>query len=157
MHPHRACSSRVEGSEGPPLNPGSGLHAAWAQPALSEAGSDRSRWGRSGREQSTTTCGLLDDAKLNKQVVERGWTDVTLSRRPGQEEPSGDRARKDRAVAITATARELACLIYLMVTRGEEYVEKGMDAYPRDSRDQRPALRLQAHLRGVAGGAPVPA
>ncbi|MDE0028539.1 MAG: IS110 family transposase [Deltaproteobacteria bacterium] len=40
-------------------------------------------------------------------------------------------ARKDRAVAITATARELACLIYLMVTRGEEYVEKGMDAYEK--------------------------
>ena len=64
-------------------------------------------------------------------------------------------ARKDRAIAITATACELACLIYLMVTRGEEYVEKGMDAYPRDSRDQRPALRLQAPQRGVAGGAPV--
>jgi len=40
-------------------------------------------------------------------------------------------ARKDRAVAITATARELACLIYLMVTRGEEYVGKGMDAYEK--------------------------
>ncbi len=40
-------------------------------------------------------------------------------------------ARKDAAVAITATARELACLIYLMVTRGEEYVEKGMDAYEK--------------------------
>jgi transposase len=40
-------------------------------------------------------------------------------------------ARKDTAVAITATARELACLIYLMVTRGEEYVEKGMDAYEK--------------------------
>lgn len=40
-------------------------------------------------------------------------------------------ARKDTPVAITATARELACLIYLMVTRGEEYVEKGMDAYEK--------------------------
>ena len=40
-------------------------------------------------------------------------------------------ARKGTAVAITATARELACLIYLMVTRGEEYVEKGMDAYEK--------------------------
>ena len=40
-------------------------------------------------------------------------------------------ARKDKVVAITATARELACLIYLMVTRGEEYVEKGMDAYEK--------------------------
>ena len=40
-------------------------------------------------------------------------------------------ARKDAAVAITATARELACLIYLMATQGEEYVEKGMDAYEK--------------------------
>ena len=40
-------------------------------------------------------------------------------------------ARKDAPVAITATARELACLIYLMVTRGEAYIEKGMEAYER--------------------------
>ena len=40
-------------------------------------------------------------------------------------------ARKDKPVAITATARELACLIYLMVTRGEEYVEQGMEAYEK--------------------------
>ena len=40
-------------------------------------------------------------------------------------------ARKDKPVAITATAREFACLIYLMVTRGEEYVEKGMDAHEK--------------------------
>ena len=40
-------------------------------------------------------------------------------------------ARKDAPVAITATARELACLIYLMVTQGEAYVEKGMEAYEK--------------------------
>ena len=40
-------------------------------------------------------------------------------------------ARKDAPVAITATARELACLIYLMVTRGEDYVEKGIDTYEK--------------------------
>jgi len=39
--------------------------------------------------------------------------------------------RKDTPVAITATARELACLIYLMVTRGQDYVEKGMQAYEK--------------------------
>ena len=36
---------------------------------------------------------------------------------------------REAPVAITATARELACLIYTMVTRGEEYVEKGMETY----------------------------
>ena len=40
-------------------------------------------------------------------------------------------ARKDKPVAITATARDLACLIYLMVTRGEEYVEQGMEVYEK--------------------------
>ena len=35
-------------------------------------------------------------------------------------------ARKDAPVAITATARELACLIYTLVTRGDEYVERGI-------------------------------
>ncbi len=40
-------------------------------------------------------------------------------------------ARKDAPVAVTATAREIACLACTMVTRGEEYVERGMDAYER--------------------------
>ena len=35
----------------------------------------------------------------------------------------------DTPVAIKATARELACLVYLMVTEGQEYVEQGIDAY----------------------------
>ena len=50
-------------------------------------------------------------------------------------------ARMDKAVAITATARELACLIYLMVTHGEEYTEKGMKAY-----EQRRKNRSFSHL-----------
>ena len=55
-------------------------------------------------------------------------------------------ARKDTAVAITATAREPVCLIYLMVTRGEEYVEKGMDAYEKRRID-----RTFANLNRKAG------
>ena len=50
-------------------------------------------------------------------------------------------ARKDKPVAITATARELACLIYLIITRGEEYVEQGMEIY-----EQRRLNRSFAHL-----------
>ena len=37
--------------------------------------------------------------------------------------------------------RELACLIYLMITRGEEYVEQGMEIY-----EQRRLNRSFAHL-----------
>ena len=44
-------------------------------------------------------------------------------------------------VAIKATARELACLIYLMVTEGQKYVEQGIDAY-----EKRRLNRKFAHL-----------
>ena len=40
-------------------------------------------------------------------------------------------SRMDTPVAIKAPARELACLIYLMVTEGQEYVEQGIDAYEK--------------------------
>ena len=50
-------------------------------------------------------------------------------------------ARKDAAVAVTATARELACLIYMMVTRGQEYLEKGVEAWEKQR-----AERTHAHL-----------
>ncbi|MDE0208251.1 MAG: hypothetical protein OXI66_19250 [Boseongicola sp.] len=36
----------------------------------------------------------------------------------------GRLARKDAPVAIAATARELACLIHTLVTRGEECVDR---------------------------------
>ncbi|MCY4503950.1 MAG: IS110 family transposase [Alphaproteobacteria bacterium] len=55
-------------------------------------------------------------------------------------------ARKDTPVAITATARELACLIYLTVTRGEQYVEKGMQAYEK-RRIDRTLTNLQRKAR----------
>ena len=58
-------------------------------------------------------------------------------------------ARKDAPVAITATARELACLIYTMVTRGEAYVEKGMEAYEKRRVDRTLAnLRRKARTLG---------
>ena len=44
--------------------------------------------------------------------------------------------RKDTPVAITATARELACLIQSLVTRGDEHVECGIRTFeqPRINR-----------------------
>ena len=50
-------------------------------------------------------------------------------------------ARMVTPVAIKATARELACLVYLMVTEGQEYVEQGIDAY-----EKRRLNRKFAHL-----------
>ncbi|MDE0112966.1 MAG: hypothetical protein OXN84_11870, partial [Albidovulum sp.] len=54
-------------------------------------------------------------------------------------------ARMGKPVATTATARELGLLIYLMATRGGEYVERGMQAFERIR-----ATRTVANLnRGV--------
>ncbi len=58
-------------------------------------------------------------------------------------------ARMDTKVAIVATARELACLIYLMVTRGQHYVEHGMEVYESRRLDRKfSALRRQAKKLG---------
>ena len=57
-------------------------------------------------------------------------------------------ARKDAAVAVNATARELACLIYLMVTRGQEYIEKGVEAWEQQ-RAERTHARLVTKARAI--------
>lgn len=51
-------------------------------------------------------------------------------------------SRMDKAQAIKATAHHLARLIYLMLTRGQPYVEKGLDAYEQ-TRKQRQLQALQ--------------
>ena len=58
-----------------------------------------------------------------------------------REEHRARLARMDTPVAIKANARKLACLIYLMVTEGKEYVEQGIDAY-----EKRRLNRRFAHL-----------
>ncbi len=61
----------------------------------------------------------------------------------------GRLARMDTAVAVVATARELACLIYLMVTCGQEYAEKGMQVYKSRHLDRKfSSLRRQASKLG---------
>lgn len=69
-------------------------------------------------------------------------------------------ARKDTPVASTATARELACLICTLVTRGEEYVERGIEAYEQRRVDRsvsnlgRRAKRLGYRLVRMAAHPP---
>ena len=54
--------------------------------------------------------------------------------------------RLDTARAVKATAHQLARLIYAMLTRGEEYVEKGMAGFETERRErQLRHLRRQAH------------
>src|SRR5208282_1244005 len=50
-------------------------------------------------------------------------------------------ARMDKPKAITATAHKLARLIYTMLTKGEEYVDKGQDYY-----EERYRQRVMHHL-----------
>ena len=61
----------------------------------------------------------------------------------------GRLARMDTSVAVVATARELACLIYLMVTRGQQYAEQGMEVYESRRLDRKfSSLRRQARKLG---------
>ena len=57
-------------------------------------------------------------------------------------------ARMDTAKAVKATAHQLARLIYAMLTKGQVYVEKGMDAFEARSKERqvRAVLRKATRL-----------
>lgn len=58
--------------------------------------------------------------------------------------------RMDTGCAIKATAHQLARLIYAMLTKGQPYVEKGLEAYEEKSRDrQLRALERKARKLGM--------
>jgi hypothetical protein len=59
-------------------------------------------------------------------------------------------ARMDTSCAIKATAHQLARLIYSMLTKGQPYVEQGMEAYEAKSKErQLRALLRKAHKLGL--------
>jgi len=56
----------------------------------------------------------------------------------------------DKSKAIKATAHQLARLIYAMLTKGQAYVEKGIDAFEEQSRDrQLRSLQRKANRFGL--------
>jgi transposase len=58
--------------------------------------------------------------------------------------------RMDGASAVKATAHQLARLIYAMLTKGQPYVEKGMDAFEaRTQERQLRVLQRKAHKFGL--------
>jgi transposase len=60
-------------------------------------------------------------------------------------------ARMDSAKAIKATAHQLARLIYAMLTKGQDYVEQGMEAFEARSKDrQLRSLQRKARQFGLA-------
>ena len=54
-------------------------------------------------------------------------------------------SRLDKAKAITAAAHKLARLVYTMLTRGTEYVDKGQESY-----EERDRLRVVHNLNKKA-------
>ena len=57
----------------------------------------------------------------------------------------------DTAKAIKATAHQLARLIYAMLTKGQDYVEQGMEAFEARSKDrQLRSLERKARQFGLA-------
>lgn len=73
-------------------------------------------------------------------------------------------ARIGKQAAIKATAHQLARLIYALLSRGEEYVDRGLEAYEQERRDaQFRHLERRARALGMtlspapADGAPQPA
>ena len=61
-------------------------------------------------------------------------------------------ARMDSAKAVKATAHQLARLIYAMLTRGEEYVERDLAAMETEPPDQTPAAPSSALRPGARTG-----
>ena len=58
-------------------------------------------------------------------------------------------ARMDKASAVKATAHQLARLIYAMLTKGQPYVEKGIEAFEAQTQDrQLKALQRKAQKLG---------
>jgi len=59
-------------------------------------------------------------------------------------------SRMDTAPAIKATAHQLARLIYALLTKGEPYVEQGIEAFESRSKDRQiKALQRKAHKLGL--------
>ena len=59
-------------------------------------------------------------------------------------------ARLDSANAVKATAHQLARLVYVMLTQGQPYVEKGIKAFEARSQDrQLKALQRKARKFGL--------
>jgi transposase len=59
-------------------------------------------------------------------------------------------ARMDKAKAVKATAHQLARLIYAMLTKGHEYVERGIEQFESEARERRlKNLQRQARRFGL--------
>ena len=128
-----------------------GLGPLTIQVVLSEVGVDLSRW--PSEKHFASWLGLCPDHRISggkilgrstRPVVSRArnalrMSAYTLERHTGSMGAKYRRLKRRLGApkAIVAMAHHLACLIWRMLTRGVEYVEKGLEAYEAKFRAQR--------------------
>lgn len=132
-----------------------GIEVTTAMKVLSEVGADMSRF--QSAKQFASWLGLCPGTKISGGKVLSGASKRTANRAAqalrmaavslkSSQSALGAYYRRlcgrlDKAKAITATAHKLARLIYTMLTKGTEYVDKGQDYY-----EERYRQRVLHHL-----------
>lgn len=132
-----------------------GIEVTTAMKVLSEVGADMSRF--KSAKQFASWLGLCPGTKISGGKMLSGASKRTANRAAqalrmvAVSLKSNQSAlgayymrlcgRLDKAKAITATAHKLARLIYTMLTKGTEYVDKGQDYY-----EERYRQRVLHHL-----------
>ena len=149
LHAHLSGMCRVD------LTRIDGIEVTTAMKVLSEVGADMSRF--KSAKQFASWLGLCPGTKISGGKVLSGASKRTANRAAqalrmaavslkSSQSALGAYYRRlcgrlDKAKAITATAHKLARLIYTMLTKGTEYVDKGRDYF-----DERYRQRVLHHL-----------
>jgi transposase len=134
-----------------------GIDVTTALAVISETGADMSRFTTVGR--FTSWLGLCPGTKITggkvmsgktKRVTNRAAQALKLAAAALRSSQSALGAyfrrmcaRMDKPKAVTAAAHKLARLIYTMLTKGEEYTDRGQDYY--EERYRQRVLRNLAH------------
>ena len=127
-----------------------GINVTTAIAVISETGSDMSRFPTVGH--FTSWLGLCPGTKITggkvmsgktKQVANRAAQALKLAAAALRSSQSALGAyfrrmcaRMDKPKAVTAAAHKLARLIYMMLTKGEEYTDQGQDYYEERYRER---------------------
>jgi transposase len=127
---------------------------------IGEVGTDLSRW-KTEKHFTAWLClapGKHQSGKKNKKKIKKGHTkagqifrNAAYSLTNSKHSAIGQfyhriRARKGQVIAIKATARKIAVLFYNIMTKGIEFVEKGVLAYQQKVKEQQ-LKRLQKQAK----------
>ena len=141
-----------------------GIDVTTALAVISEIGSDMARFKTAGhfaiwlglRPGTQITGGKVMSSKT-KRVANRTAQALRLAAAELRTSPSAVGAyyrrlcsRMDKPKAVTAAAHKLACLIYTMLTKDEEYTDQGHAYYEERYREQiLRGLQQRAHKMGM--------